>query len=103
MHEKEKKVQIKLKEYNEVFCSKPSCKKVLNVKDTLTMIDGRKGYLTCPDCDHRTNVVKTRPADEDYNVNQMTGVRTRKIIKKKMTKKERRRYNKHLKETRVQV
>lgn len=89
------KVNIQLKEYDEVFCSKPSCKKVLKVDDNLTMVDGRRGYLTCPDCGHRTRVVKTRPADEHYNRDE-NGTRTRKSPKSHMSKKARRRLNKNL-------
>ena len=101
MEEKEK-VKVKLKEYDEVFCSKPSCHKVLNVKDTLTMLDGQRGYLTCPDCGHRTRVVKTRSIDDDYNVDK-NGTRVRKVAKEHMTKKQRKRMNKELRIARLEL
>lgn len=93
----EKKVEVKLKEYDEVFCSKKSCHEKLKVEKTLTMVSGFKGYLTCPVCGHRTHVYKTRPNDEDYNVDK-EGTRTRKTPKIKMTKKERRRFNKRMRD-----
>ena len=75
---------VKIKEYDEIICRK--CKKVLKVKDTLEMVDGYHGICTCPECGHRNKVVKTRPADADYN-RLPTGQRVRKIPKDKLTKK----------------
>ena len=90
-----KKVKVKLKEYDEILCKR--CEHKLKVKDTLTMVDGYKGYVTCnnedPVCRHRTHVVKTRPNDDDYNV-MKTGQRVRKIPKSKLSKKDRRRARK---------
>jgi len=86
---------VKLKEYNELFCSRPSCHALMNIEQTLTMIDGYRGYCTCPVCGHRTKVHKVRPNDKDYNVDK-NGTRTRKEPKLKLSKKERRKINKEM-------
>ena len=82
------KVKIKIKEYDEILCHK--CKSKIKVLETLKMIDGYKGICTCPECGYRNKVVKTRPADDDFNVLE-TGQRIRKDPKVHMSKKERRR------------
>lgn len=87
----DKKVKVKIKEYDEIICR--SCGKKLNVEKTLTMDDGYRGHCTCdnedPKCRHQNKVVKTRPNDDDYN-RLPTGQRVRKIPKSKLNKKQRR-------------
>lgn len=89
------KQTIKIKEYDQIQCRK--CATLLNVDETLTMIDGYRGLCLCPLCGHRNKVVKTRPADKDYNV-AWNGIRTRKNPKLHMSKKARRKLNKELKD-----
>lgn len=84
---------VQIKEYDELQCRK--CDKIMNVDKTLTMIDGYRGVCLCPHCGKKNKVVKTRPADEDYNVGRQ-GTRTRKNPKLHMSKKARRKLNKEL-------
>jgi len=81
---------VKIKEYDEILCRK--CNAKIKILDTLKMTDGYRGICTCPECGYRNKVVKTRPADDDFNVLK-TGQRIRKIPRNHMSKKERRRMN----------
>lgn len=94
--DKDKKSKLKIKEYDEIICRNIECETIMNVEETLKMVDGYKGYCTCPKCGKKNHVVKTRPADEDYNIVN-DGQRVRKNPKLKMSKKQRRKINKELK------
>lgn len=85
----EKMSKVKIKEYDELQCVRDSCKKVFKVEGNLKMLTGYRGICTCPHCGKQIRVVKTRPADNDYN-RLPTGQRVRKIPKDKLTKKQRR-------------
>lgn len=89
----ERMSKVKIKEYDELKCERESCGKVFTIKDSLVMKDGYNGHCTCPECGKRHHVVKTRPADADYN-RLPTGQRVRKIPKDKLTKKQRRKLRK---------
>ncbi len=90
----QKKQEVKIKEYDEIQCNK--CDTIMRVEETLTMKDGRRGICVCPKCGKQNRVVKTRPADDDYNVVN-GGQRIRKNPKLHLSKKQRRKLNKELK------
>ena len=93
--DEEDKVKVKIKEHDEIQCTRESCRKVFPVDGNTEMLDGRRGICTCPHCGKRIKAVKTRPSEEDYN-RLPTGQRVRKIAKPIGNKEERRRRRKEL-------
>ena len=94
----ELKVKVKVKEYDEIKCRR--CGFVMKIEATLKMYDGYRGGCTCPECNFVTVVHKVKPDDTDYNVDK-EGIRTRKIPKVHMSKKQRRIVNKALRQAKV--
>lgn len=92
-----KEEKVKIKEYDEIQCTRESCRKVFKVEGNTVMKDGRHGICTCPHCGKQVRAVKTRPAEDDYN-RLPTGQRVRKIPKIHESKKARRKRNKELRD-----